>query len=116
MVNISLPISFNICFGCSKEPSHLDGSFEYPQHMFWLRNKKINFLVRTLNLKGLSQSSKAYYLNIFCFTIYGHGGHFGQAERSKVNFDLWNLFIAIVSSGLTYEVRIMTLASTVFKK
>ena len=27
-----------------------------------------------------------------------------------------NLFIAIVSLGLTYQVRIMTLASTVFKK
>ena len=51
IVNIFLPISFNICFGCSKEPSDWDGSFEYPQHMFWLRNKKINFLVRIL--KGL---------------------------------------------------------------
>ena len=30
-------------FGCSKVPSHRDGSFEYPQHMFWLRNKKNNF-------------------------------------------------------------------------
>ena len=38
IVNIFLSISFNICFGCSK-----DGSFEYPQHMFWLRNKNINF-------------------------------------------------------------------------
>ena len=38
------------------------------------------------------------------------------AERSKVNHDLWNLFIAIVSIDLTYQVRIMTLASTVFKK
>ena len=38
------------------------------------------------------------------------------AERSKVNLDLWNLFIAIVSLGQTYQVRIMTLASTVFKK
>ena len=37
------------------------------------------------------------------------------AERSKVNLDLWNLFIAIVSLGLTYQERIMTLASTVFK-
>ena len=26
-----------------KEPSHQDGSFEYPQHMFWLRNNKNNF-------------------------------------------------------------------------
>ena len=35
-------------FGCSKEPSHRDGSFEYPQNMFWLRNKKINFQLRNL--------------------------------------------------------------------
>ena len=38
------------------------------------------------------------------------------AKRSKVNLDLWNLFIAIVSLGQTYQVRIMTLASTGFKK
>ena len=31
-----------MCFGCSKEPSHRDGSFEYPQHMFWLRKKNKN--------------------------------------------------------------------------
>ena len=35
-------------FGYSKEPSHGDGFFEYPQHMFWLRNKKNNFQSRTL--------------------------------------------------------------------
>ena len=33
----------------SNEPSHWDGSFEYPQHLFWLRNKKIIFLLYTLN-------------------------------------------------------------------
>ena len=49
IVNIFLPISLNICFGCSKEPSHWGGSFQYPQHMFWLRNKKNYFLVCTLN-------------------------------------------------------------------
>ena len=49
MKNIFLPISFNICFGWSKEPSHWDGSFEYPQHMFWLRNKEIKFSLHTLN-------------------------------------------------------------------
>ena len=38
------------------------------------------------------------------------------AERAKVNLDLYNLFIAIVSLVLTYQVKIMTLASTVFKK
>ena len=37
-----------MCLGCSKEPSHQDGSFEYPQHMFWLRNKKNNPLLHTL--------------------------------------------------------------------
>ena len=33
---------------CSKEPSIWDGSFEHPQHMFWLKNKKNNFPVHTL--------------------------------------------------------------------
>ena len=28
-------------------------------------------------------------------------------ERSKVNLDLWNLFVAIVTLGQTYQVRIM---------
>ena len=42
-INIFLPIHFNICFGCTKEPSHWEGSFEYPQHMFWLKYKKIIF-------------------------------------------------------------------------
>ena len=48
-MTIFLPINLNICFGCSKEPSHRDGSFEYTQHMFCLRNKKINFSLHTLN-------------------------------------------------------------------
>ena len=43
IVDILLPIVFNLCFGCSKEPSHIDGSFEYSQRMFWLRNKKVFF-------------------------------------------------------------------------
>ena len=48
IVNIFLSIHFNICFGCSKELSQWDGSFEYSQHLFWLRNKKINFCLYTL--------------------------------------------------------------------
>ena len=36
IVDIFLSISLNFCFGYSKEPSHLESSFEYPQHMFWL--------------------------------------------------------------------------------
>ena len=49
IVKIFLPINFNICFGCTKEPSHWDGSFEYPQLMFWLRNKEVSFSLHTLN-------------------------------------------------------------------
>ena len=37
------------------------------------------------------------------------------AERSKVNLDLCNLFIAIVTLDKTYQVRIMTLVSIVSK-
>ena len=47
IVNIFLPIVFSICFGCSKEQSHRDSSFEYPQHMFRLRNKKIILLLHS---------------------------------------------------------------------
>ena len=45
---VFLPIYLNMCFECSKEPSHRDSSFEYPQHKFSLRNKKNNFLLGTL--------------------------------------------------------------------
>ena len=38
------------------------------------------------------------------------------AEKSKVNLDLWNLFKAIVSLGLTYQEIVMTLDPTGFKK
>ena len=45
---VFLSISLNMCFGCLKETSHRGGSFEYPQHMFRLKNMKNNFQVRTL--------------------------------------------------------------------
>ena len=39
------------------------------------------------------------------------------AERLKVNHDLWNLFIAIVSLGQTYHVRINSFQKNIlFKK
>ena len=55
IVNIFLLIIFNICFWCLKELSQWDGSFEYPQHMFWLINKKTIWLV------------PEYKFNIFCY-------------------------------------------------
>ena len=39
---------FKNVFWCSKEPSHRDVSFEYPQYMFCLRNKETNFQLPTL--------------------------------------------------------------------
>ena len=62
--NIFLLISFNIYFGSSKELSHWDGSFEYPQHMFWLRNKKIKFCY-TLLTKVLNTHEKGTALYFY---------------------------------------------------
>ena len=38
IVIIFLPINLSICSGC-----YLDASFEYPQHMFWLRKTIFNY-------------------------------------------------------------------------
>ena len=40
-MGIFSPIIFGVCFGCSKEPSHGDGSFEHPKHMLKIMGKKI---------------------------------------------------------------------------
>ena len=53
IVIILVSINFSMCFGCSKEPSHRDDSFEYPQHMFWLCNKKNGFWNYTVLSGGL---------------------------------------------------------------
>ena len=56
---IFLSISLNMCFRSSidpsrrdgsepSHPSHRDGSFEYSQYMFWLKNKKNTFQLRIL--------------------------------------------------------------------
>ena len=76
-VNIFLPINLNMCFGCSKEPSHWDGSFEYPQHLFWFRNKKINFQSRNLILEA------CYYTHFF-FWISADQNY--QTSVSKTSF------------------------------
>ena len=67
-----------MCFGCSKEPSHRDGSFEYPHHMFWLRNKKNNFQLRTLiwrpgskYLKGVKKICSAIKVCSYYFSYNG---------------------------------------------
>ena len=38
-------------FGCSKEPSHRDGSSEYQQHLFWfIKHEETCFQLLTLIL------------------------------------------------------------------
>ena len=53
-----------MCCGSSKEPSHLDGSFEYPQHMFWMINKDDSFPTRTLISRpaSLNASEGEFYV------------------------------------------------------
>ena len=59
IINIFLPISFNIFLGAQKNRL-IETSFEYPHHMFWLRNKNITFLVHTFNLSpGYKHGLKA---------------------------------------------------------
>ena len=65
---IVLSISINMCFGCSKEPFHRDGSFEYPEHMFWLRNKKKNFQLSTL-IWGPGKGSKILKAFLLLYSI-----------------------------------------------
>ena len=58
-----LPINFNICFGCSKETSHWDGSFEYPQHVL-VEIRKLNFRY-TLLTKVLSMIVQTKIIKFF---------------------------------------------------
>ena len=43
-----LPINLNMCFGAQKKRL-IETFFKHPQHIVTLRNKKIIFLLRTLN-------------------------------------------------------------------
>ena len=53
-----------MCFGCSKEPSHWDGSFEYPQHMFWMKNKENSFPIHTLIWRPSTYQSPCNLMHI----------------------------------------------------
>ena len=62
--------SLNICFGCSIEPSHWDGSIEHPQHMFWLRNKKTNFHLHTFIWRPNDKSAWSQENRILLYVNY----------------------------------------------
>ena len=73
-----------MCFGCSKEPPHRDGSFEYPQHMFWLRNEKIIFRYPLLSgglTYATSTKTKEYQSSLFSIPQYIN------LETSNIVFD-----------------------------
>ena len=75
--SLILPINSNMCFGCSKEPSQWDGSFEHPQHMFWLRNKKTTFQYALLS--GCLEESWSLYFKFL------PDGRFQRVERGHVS-------------------------------
>ena len=52
-MNITLPISFHMCLCAQKGPSHQDGSFEHPQHMFWWRNMNSFFKLPSVTKKTI---------------------------------------------------------------
>ena len=56
--------SLKICFGCIKEPSHWDGSFEYPQHMFFWELRKTKSLMWLL-LKWQPDFGMHNYFGLF---------------------------------------------------
>ena len=78
--------------GCSKEPSHQDSFFEYPQQMFWMRNKDNSFPISTLIWRPVdllkAEAMSCYFL--------GDAVNLAQHQRhDDVAFDvaptLWHL-------------------------
>ena len=76
-----------MCFGCSKEPSHWEGSFEYPQHMFWMRNKEIVFQYTLLSGGLLFKLSPRFFKKAkgirpsvcpLCYLLLNHWTKFSQ--------------------------------------
>ena len=74
-----------MCFGCSKELSHRDGSFEFQQHLIWLRNKKNNSQLRTLIWGPVL---KIHACSFFFHTISGYFGSCFYFIRFRVSLQL----------------------------
>ena len=99
IINIFLLIIFSIYFGCSKEPSHWDGSFEYPQHILWLRSKKIIFLLHTLLLIYVNVISSLAFTIYTCFElIQARGSNFGKQKQKSGQRVIFNDTCVISSS------------------
>ena len=76
-----------MCFGCSNEPSHWDGSFEYPPHMFWMRNKENNFPIHTFIWRpGFNVIDDVIHkLQYHVYLIKIHAGEIGNIYQVKVH-------------------------------
>ena len=70
IANIFLPISTNMCFWYSIEPSQRDGSYEYPQHCFGREIIKMIFKYTLL-------SGGLYKHHIKVFSVY---------QKSKMHY------------------------------
>ena len=87
IVIIFLSISLNVCYWCSKETSHWDGSFEYPQHMVWLRNKKNNYQIHSCLEAWVFETLHIGLIYLFglmlCIPVYSYGhGRYGRLLQS----------------------------------
>ena len=100
ILNLKRWISLNICFGCSKQPSHGDDCFEHPQHMIWLRNKKILILIMQLS-SGLGYNHW-FYLGFWqaFFLIY----HYIWGKMKKfITIRKWDVSIGHNCSCLNHS-------------
>ena len=95
-VIISLSICRKICFGCSKEPPQWGGSFEHPQHMFWLRDKitlsYLEFWIMKIFQTSNSLDKKLITLNLIKQVMPWKNGSYKSAQSS-----FW-LVVAMLSS------------------
>ena len=54
-----------MCCGYAKEPSHLDGSFEHPKHMFKLMDKKL--IANSKNINFIY--NRLFCCNHTCYSV-----------------------------------------------
>ena len=82
-----------MCFGCSKESSHRDDSFAHPQHMFWLRNKKIilSYALLSGGLVRHDMNNGFFFLLTIVFIYLFENKLSEVPEYSKMQFHMMTL-------------------------
>ena len=76
-----------MCFVCSRELSHRDGSFEHTQHMFWLRNKKNIFCYALLSGGLLNIFYVQLLLNVYPINLQHSSCKSGLSIRVENSVD-----------------------------